>query len=35
VLVTEDGNRNLTAKVPKDPDEIEAIMAGRKKNGSM
>jgi Xaa-Pro aminopeptidase len=27
VLVTEDGNRNLTAKVPKDPDEIEALMA--------
>jgi len=26
VLVTEDGNRNLTAKVPKDPDEIESIM---------
>ncbi|HYJ91223.1 MAG TPA: M24B family metallopeptidase, partial [Pyrinomonadaceae bacterium] len=26
VLVTEEGNRNLTAKVPKDPDEIEAIM---------
>jgi Xaa-Pro aminopeptidase len=26
VLVTDDGNRNLTAKVPKDPDEIEAIM---------
>jgi Xaa-Pro aminopeptidase len=27
VLVTEEGNRNLTAKVPKNPDEIEAIMA--------
>ncbi|MGQ0540487.1 MAG: aminopeptidase P N-terminal domain-containing protein [Blastocatellia bacterium] len=26
VLVTEDGNRNLTAKVPKNPDEIEALM---------
>lgn len=26
VLVTEDGNRNLTAKVTKDPDEIEALM---------
>jgi len=26
VLVTEDGNRNLTTKVPKDPDEIEALM---------
>jgi len=26
VLVTEDGNRNLTSKVPKDPDEIEALM---------
>lgn len=26
VLVTKDGNVNLTAKVPKDPDEIEAIM---------
>lgn len=30
VLVTKDGNRNLTAKVPKDPDEIEALM----QNGS-
>ena len=27
VLVTEDGNVNLTAKVPKDADEIEALMA--------
>jgi Xaa-Pro aminopeptidase len=27
VVVTEDGNINLTIKVPKDPDEIEAIMA--------
>jgi Xaa-Pro aminopeptidase len=26
VLVTKDGNRNLTAKVPKDPNEIEALM---------
>lgn len=26
VLVTKEGNLNLTAKVPKDPDEIEAIM---------
>jgi Xaa-Pro aminopeptidase len=26
VLVTEAGNRNLTAKVPKDADEIEALM---------
>ena len=26
VVVTEDGNINLTAKVPKDPNEIEAIM---------
>ena len=26
VLVTEDGNRNLTAKVTKDPDEIEFLM---------
>ena len=26
VLVTKDGNLNLTAKVPKHPDEIEAIM---------
>lgn len=26
VLVTKDGNLNLTARVPKDPDEIEAIM---------
>jgi Xaa-Pro aminopeptidase len=31
VLVTEEGNRNLTAKVPKDPDEIEALMAGNGK----
>jgi len=27
VLVTETGNVNLTAKVPKDPNEIESIMA--------
>jgi len=31
VLVTADGNRNLTSKVPKDPDEIEAIMARSRK----
>jgi Xaa-Pro aminopeptidase len=31
VLVTEDGNRNLTSKVPKDPDEIEAVMAKSKR----
>jgi Xaa-Pro aminopeptidase len=31
VLVTEDGNRNLTDKVTKDPDEIEAIMRKGKK----
>jgi len=31
VLVTADGNRNLTAKVPKDPDEIEALMAKSKR----
>jgi Xaa-Pro aminopeptidase len=30
VLVTKDGNRNLTSKVPKDPDEIEAVMAKSK-----
>ncbi len=30
VLVTKDGNHNLTAGVPKDPDEIESIMAARK-----
>lgn len=29
VLVTEDGNRNLTAKVTKEADEIEALMGGR------
>jgi len=29
--VTSDGNRNLTAKVPKDPDEIEALMAKSKR----
>ena len=27
ILVTEDGNRNLSASIPKHPDEIEAIMA--------
>ena len=27
VLITEDGYRNLTAGVPTDPDEIEAICA--------
>lgn len=31
VLVTENGNLNLTSRVPKDPDEIEAIMAKSKK----
>lgn len=30
VLVTEEGNRNLTSKVPKNADEIEAIMAAAK-----
>jgi len=30
VLVTEEGNRNLTAKVPKDADEIESLMAAAK-----
>ncbi len=29
VLVTADGNHNLTGKVPKDPDEIEALMGKR------
>lgn len=29
VLVTKDGNRNLTSKVPKDPEAIEALMAGQ------
>ena len=28
VLVTEDGHRNLTEDIPKDPDEIEALMKG-------
>jgi Xaa-Pro aminopeptidase len=32
VLVTEDGNLNLTRKVPKEPEEIEAIMA-KSRNG--
>lgn len=32
VLVTEDGNRNLTSAVPKDPDEIEALMKKRARN---
>ena len=31
ILVTEEGNRNLTAKVTKDADEIEAIMQNGKK----
>ena len=31
VLVTEDGNRNLTSKVPKDPEEIEGLMAKSKR----
>ena len=31
VLVTKDGNLNLTTKVPKDPDEIEALMAKAKR----
>lgn len=30
VLVTEDGNRNLTSKVPKNADEIEALMQKRR-----
>ncbi len=31
VLVTETGNKNLTTKVPKEIDEIEALMNGRRK----
>jgi len=31
VLVTEDGNRNLTSKVPKDPEEIENLMHNKKR----
>ena len=31
VLVTKDGNRNLTSKVPKDPEEIEGLMAKSRK----
>lgn len=30
VLVTKEGNRNLTAGVPKDPDEIESLMNSRR-----
>lgn len=30
ILVTEGGNRNLTAKVPKDPEAIEALMNSKK-----
>ena len=30
ILVTEGGNRNLTAKVPKDPEAIEALMSSKK-----
>ena len=33
VLVTEDGNVNLTSSVPKDADEIEAIMRSASTNG--
>jgi Xaa-Pro aminopeptidase len=31
VLVTKDGNRNLTAKVPKDAEEIEELMHNKKR----
>ena len=31
VLVTEDGNVNLTTKVPKEPEQIEALMNGKRK----
>lgn len=31
VLVTENGNLNLTSRVPKDPDEIEGLMAKSRK----
>ncbi|EUD09064.1 Xaa-Pro aminopeptidase [Providencia alcalifaciens] len=31
ILITEDGNENLTSMVVKDPDEIEALMAAAKK----
>lgn len=31
VLVTKDGNRNLTSKVPKEAEEIEELMAKRRK----
>ena len=31
VLVTKEGNRNLTSKVPKDPEEIEGLMAKSKR----
>ena len=29
IIITETGNENLTASVVKDPDEIEALMAGK------
>lgn len=29
IVITETGNENLTAMVVKDPDEIEALMAGK------
>src|SRR5690606_21802459 len=32
VIVTEDGNINLTSKVPKNPEEIEALMQRRSRN---
>lgn len=32
ILVTEDGNRNLTSAVPKEPDEIQALMTKRMRN---
>jgi Xaa-Pro aminopeptidase len=34
VLVTDGGNLNLTGSVPKDPDEIEALMAGQSRKRS-
>ena len=34
ILITEDGNEVMTRRLPRDPDEIEKIMAGGKRRGN-
>ena len=34
ILITEDGNEVMTRRLPRDPDEIERIMAGGKRRGN-